>query len=166
MSPREPIDGDALLKRYLIAEEFNVAKATERLSATVRWRCHWRVLEYESPGAARRLFEPATNPGSEMYFADIGLRDKHGRPALVGRLRMCNASAMHPFNHLRAGIFVIERGTSSRIPTCLCTYTRALHLHPHLHSAPVPEPALCEPALCTCTLHLHVSPFNARLGDY
>jgi len=109
LRPEDAIDQEALLKRYLIAESFNVARALTRLEQTVAWRKQWRVLEYREPRAARRLFEPATNPGAEMYFADFGLKDRQGQPCLVGRLRMCNPTRMNAFNHLRAGIFVVEQ---------------------------------------------------------
>lgn len=102
------LDPEALVCRYLIAEDNDVALATKRLRETIAWRREWRVLEYHEPGAAQRLYPEAINPGSEMYFADSGRKDRKGQPFMVGRLRLANAENMHSWRHLRAGIFAVE----------------------------------------------------------
>lgn len=101
-------DLQGLLRRYLIAARFDVDEALSRLQATVQWRREWDVLSYYQPGVARELFSEVSNPGAEMYFADSLALDRWGRPYMAGRLRFANAENMHPWRHLRAGVFVFE----------------------------------------------------------
>jgi len=103
------IDSVGLARRYLIATDGNIAEAARRIRATIAWRHDWRVLEYHKVGAAQQLFSEATNPGSEMYFAKACHCDREHRPFIVGRVHFANPENMHPWRHLRAGIFVVER---------------------------------------------------------
>lgn len=102
-------DPEDLLRRFLIATDGNVADAAKRLRAMLVWRREWGILDCHRPGAARQLFSDESNPGSEMYFAQSGHEDRDGRPYVIGRMHYANASNMHPWRHLRAGVFVIER---------------------------------------------------------
>lgn len=101
-------DTPGLLRRYLLATGFDVEEALVRLQDTARWRRDWDVLAYHEPGAASTLFAEESNPGSEMYFADSLSFDKSGRPFVAGRMKFANAENMHPWRHLRAGVFVFE----------------------------------------------------------
>ncbi|CAE7237081.1 kif7, partial [Symbiodinium natans] len=107
--PLLALDPPNLLRRYLIAEDWDVDKAAERLRSTIAWRRDWRVMEYYQPGRAQYLYDESTNPGSEMYFGDSLHFDRSGRPYMVGRFRLCNAERMHPWRHLRAGIYALDR---------------------------------------------------------
>ncbi|CAJ1455760.1 unnamed protein product, partial [Effrenium voratum] len=107
--PMLTLDVPGLLRRYLIAEDWNVDKAEQRLQSTISFRRKWQILEYYKPGAAKHLYEEASNPGSEMYFADSLHKDLQGRPYMVGRVDLCNGEQMHPWRHLRAGIFALDR---------------------------------------------------------
>lgn len=102
------IDRTSLLHRYLSVTGFDAKEALGRLVQTARWRRDWDMLSYYEPGAGTRLFSESSNPGSEMYFADSLHLDRVGRPILAGRVRFANAENMHPWNHLRAGVFVFE----------------------------------------------------------
>lgn len=102
-------DVQGLLRRYLLGARLDVEAALERLRATAEWRRDWDVLAYYEPGAARQLFDEASNPGAEMYFADALGTDREGRPYVAGRLRFANSENMHPWRHLRAGVLVFER---------------------------------------------------------
>jgi len=102
------IDQRSLLHRYLAVTGFNAEEALHRLVETARWRRDWDVLSYYEPGTGTRLFSESSNPGAEMYFADSLHLDREGRPILAGRVRFANAENMHPWNHLRAGVFVFE----------------------------------------------------------
>jgi len=44
-----------------------------------------------------------------MYFADSLLKDKSGCSYAVGRLQICNNDLLDPPNHLRGGMFCIDR---------------------------------------------------------
>ncbi|CAJ1361967.1 unnamed protein product, partial [Effrenium voratum] len=107
--PMLTLDVPGLLRRYLIAEDWNVDKAEQRLQSTISFRRKWQILEYYKTGAAKHLYEEASNPGSEMYFADSLHKDLQGRPYMVGRVDLCNGEQMHPWRHLRAGIFALDR---------------------------------------------------------
>eukprot|EP00928_Gymnodinium_smaydae_P044089 TRINITY_DN29436_c0_g1_i1.p1 TRINITY_DN29436_c0_g1~~TRINITY_DN29436_c0_g1_i1.p1 ORF type:complete len:360 (+),score=47.65 TRINITY_DN29436_c0_g1_i1:139-1218(+) len=109
LSPLAPEDQEALLKRYLIAEDFVVSKAAERLECTVAFRKQWNVLEFHEADVAAQLLPEAANPGAEAYFVDSLLSDKDGAPYIVARLKLCNTHNMHPWRHLRAALFVLER---------------------------------------------------------
>eukprot|EP00439_Symbiodinium_sp_Y106_P048757 s1344_g6.t1 len=106
--PYFTIDIQGLLRRYLVAAQFDAKEAIVRLEATAIWRRDWNVLDYYRTGAAAELFSESTNPGAEMYFADSLMEDRDGRPYAAGRLRFANAENMHPWHHLRAGVFVFE----------------------------------------------------------
>jgi hypothetical protein len=106
LSPPAAEDREALLMRYLIAEELAEEKAADRLRRTVLWRMRWNVMAYYENGSADRLFSAS---GAEMYFCESGMVDREGCPFLVGRLFLCNSANMHPWRHLRAAVFVIER---------------------------------------------------------
>jgi len=106
--PYFTIDIQGLLRRYLVAAQFDVREAILRLEATAMWRRDWNVLDYYRAGAASELFSESTNPGAEMYFADSLMEDRQGRPYAAGRLKFANAENMHPWHHLRAGVFVFE----------------------------------------------------------
>eukprot|EP00928_Gymnodinium_smaydae_P071992 TRINITY_DN55444_c0_g1_i1.p1 TRINITY_DN55444_c0_g1~~TRINITY_DN55444_c0_g1_i1.p1 ORF type:complete len:452 (-),score=29.43 TRINITY_DN55444_c0_g1_i1:154-1509(-) len=103
------LDPEGIVCRYLIAEDNNVAAAAQRLRATLAWRREWNILEYHTKGIGHRLYAEESNPGAEMYFAVSGHSDKFGRPYMVGRGQLCNPGNMHPWRHLRAGIFAIEQ---------------------------------------------------------
>ena len=110
MYPPPPSENrDALLKRYLIAENMNALKALERLKKTMAFRSEWGVIKFHAKGAAAKILPYDANPGSEAYFVDSGLEDKTGTPYLVGRLCVCSSENMHPWRHLQAALFVIER---------------------------------------------------------
>merc|ERR1712176_1450789 len=47
--------------------------------------------------------------GAENYFAECGKTDNWGGPVIVGRMNMCNADTMDPYNHIIAALFVVER---------------------------------------------------------
>jgi len=102
------IDRPSLLRRYLSVTGFDAKEALSRLVETARWRRDWDVLSYYEPGVGSQLFSEASNPGAEMYFADSLHLDREGRPILAGRVQFCNSENMHPWNHLRAGVFVFE----------------------------------------------------------
>lgn len=101
-------DLPSLLRRYLVSAKFDAEEAMSRLQATAEWRRDWDVMSYYRPGVARELFAEATNPGSEMYFADSLGFDRLGRPYMAGRIGFANPENMHPWHHLRAGIMVFE----------------------------------------------------------
>ncbi|CAJ1432865.1 unnamed protein product [Effrenium voratum] len=106
------LDVPGLLRRYLIAEDWNVDKAEQRLQSTISFRRKWQILEYYKPGhifLGAELFDYVVNLGSEMYFADSLHKDLQGRPYMVGRVDLCNGEQMHPWRHLRAGIFALDR---------------------------------------------------------
>ena len=106
LRPSAAEDREALLMRYLIAEEMVAEKAADRLRRTILWRQKWNTMAYYEPGCADRLF---STTGAEMYFCESGMVDREGCPYLIGRLYLCNSANMHPWRHLRAAIFVIER---------------------------------------------------------
>ena len=108
-STRDNVNMDALLKRYLIAENLNAAKALVRLQKTIEWRAEWDIMAMRAPGAAEKFLSGKASPGAEAYFVDSGLTDKTGTPYLVGRLCVCSSENMHPWRHLMAAVFVIER---------------------------------------------------------
>lgn len=107
--PYLQLDPEGLARRYIVACDGRVEEAVRRLRATIAWRRDWGILECHKRGAARLLFAEESNPGSEMYFAESFHSDRLGRPYVAGRVHYCNASNMHPWRHLRAGVFVIER---------------------------------------------------------
>ena len=109
MSPEQEEDKEALLKRYLIAENFNVEKAAQRMEDTLRFRKRLNILEFYEDGAGRRICTQEENPGCESYFVDSGLVAKDGSPLIIGRLRLCCEETMHPWAHLRFALFVCER---------------------------------------------------------
>jgi len=96
-----------LLLRFLHAEDGKVDKALARLEKTAHFRMRYAIGEMYRPNMARRLF---TTKGAEMYFCNsAGLRDRHGCQYLVGRLMLCGE--IHPKNHMRAAMLVIERAS-------------------------------------------------------
>ena len=109
LSPQAPEDREALLKRYLIAEDFHLEKSIERLESTLRFRRDWDVIAMHKPGAARRILTEECNPGAEAYFTDTLHVDKTGAPMLVARLVLCSSDNTHPWRHLRAAVFICER---------------------------------------------------------
>ena len=109
LTPAAAEDREALLKRYLIAEDFALAKSIERLEATLRFRRDWDVIALHQPGAARRVLTEECNPGCEAYFTHTEYTDKGGAPLLVARLVLCSSDNTHPWRHLRAAVFVCER---------------------------------------------------------
>jgi len=72
----------------------------------------WNILELHEPGAAKLLVPEAANPGAESYFADSLMTDREGAPWMVARLKLCNPMNMHPWRHLRAALFWIERAAA------------------------------------------------------
>ena len=112
LSPLANEDKEALLKRYLIAENFKVGKAAERMEDTLRFRKRLNILEFYEDGAGRRICSEEGNPGCESYFVDSGLRAKDKSPLLVGRLRLASEETMHPWAHLRYALFVCERAAA------------------------------------------------------
>eukprot|EP00946_MAST-07B_sp_MAST-7B-sp1_P004773 g4773.t1 len=109
LTPDAPEDREALLKRYLIAEDFTLEKSIERLESTLRFRRDWDVIAMHQPGAAKRILTEECNPGCEAYFTDTGYVDKGGAPMLVARLVLCSSDNTHPWRHLRAAVFICER---------------------------------------------------------
>jgi len=87
-----------------------VASAAKRLEALLRFREQYDVLSFYRRGAARNLFFHDRNPGACLYFADRGdVVDRQGRAVLLGRFELMDRSVMEVANHLRAGMFVMER---------------------------------------------------------
>lgn len=107
--PYLTLDPEGLLLRFLVATDHNVVEAERRIRAMLEWRREWRILDCHQPGMAEHLYSEASNPGSEMYFSQSCHEDRDGRPYVVGRVYVANGSNMHPWRHLRAGVFVIER---------------------------------------------------------
>ena len=60
LSPATEEDREALLKRYLIAEDFNVGKAATRLESTLRFRGQFRVLDFYDKAAEDVMDENRT----------------------------------------------------------------------------------------------------------
>jgi hypothetical protein len=134
LSPTNPADLDALLLRYLRAERHAypprqslspaqcarvVANAVQRLNSTVDYRIEYDIVAFYRRGAARDLIFHDRNPGACLYFADRGVVDREGRTVLIGRFGLLN-QAMDLYevaNHLRAGMFVVERALGAmRLP--------------------------------------------------
>lgn len=134
LSPTSPADLDALLLRYLKAERHAypprqsltpdqcasiVASAVRRLDSSVDYRIEYDTLAFYRRGAARDLIFHDRNPGACLYFADRGVVDREGRTVLIGRFGLLNqAMALYEVaNHLRAGMFVVERAFGAmRLP--------------------------------------------------
>ena len=106
----------------MIAEEHDLARAECRLRATVEWRTKFKMSEFHTlPGQGTRILQA---PGAEIYFVDADFVDREGRPTMVGRLRMCNAHALHPYNHVVAAVFVCEKlaAAAAKAPTHNASY--------------------------------------------
>ena len=109
LSPATPQDKEALLKRFLLAEDFHVAKAAERLRSTLVFRKRFNILQFYRLNAGTLLLKDSHNPGAEAYFVDSGCVDKEGAPVLVGKMQLCSNDNMHSWAHLRAALFICER---------------------------------------------------------
>ena len=109
LSPTTPEDQEALLKRYLLAEEFDVDKAAIRLLATLKFRKQFNFLQFYEPGSGAKVLSNALNPGAEAYFVDSCSIDKTGAPILIGKLLLTSNDNLHPWSHLRAALFICER---------------------------------------------------------
>jgi len=109
LTPNSPEDKEALLKRYLLAEEFDVTKAAERLLATLKFRKRFNFLQFYLPGAGSKTLTDSENPGAEAYFVDSCCVDKSGAPVLIGKMKLRSNDNMHPWAHLRAALFICER---------------------------------------------------------
>ena len=134
VSPNNPADLDVFLLRYLRAERNNataaekrsllsdgtraalVSRAAKRLVKTMEYRMAYDCPKMYRRGSARELFFHDTNPGGVLYFADRGgMVDREGNLLLVGRFDLINQAetVMEPANHLRAGLFVVERAVGA-----------------------------------------------------
>ena len=90
LAPDAPEDREALLKRYLIAEDFTLEKSIERLESTLRFRRDWDVIAMHQPGAAKRILTEECNPGSGVFHRHW-LVDKGGGANAVARLVLCSS---------------------------------------------------------------------------
>jgi len=91
-----------------------VSACWERMVTIAKYRREYRTNDFYKQDMASKLFRPESNPGAEMYFCTSGAeRDKNGLPFILGRLLLCNDDFMDPANHLRAGMFVIDRQATS-----------------------------------------------------
>jgi hypothetical protein len=109
LSPTSPQDQEALLKRFLLAEEYNVPKAADRLRATLLFRKRFNMLQFYLPGSGAKTLSERLNPGAEAYFVDSCCVDKEGAPVLIGKVKLCSNDNMHSWAHLRAALFICER---------------------------------------------------------
>ena len=87
-----------------------VEATLRRIKTVMTYRRDFDTNAFYTPDMAFKLFNPESNPGAEMYFCDGCAVDKNGMPFITGRLNLCDDDFLDAANHLRAAMFVLDRG--------------------------------------------------------